>query len=223
MIKKTKFFIVQALIFLLIATACSAKSKTTAVINATTNVQESTISQQEMNQAMDKLKPVIINELTKNYNLFSIVVELKSTITLDQSWGSWEIFKKSQAINFCGNGTYATGIENINSENLEIDTANKRITLTLKNPVPVLVAIDEQKTTANPSNTGLLRFGDIKLTADEKATLTQEMTAQMQQMMIDKALYAQELSDFSKNIEQILQQTLQNSSLKEYTVSVYYE
>jgi hypothetical protein len=176
-----------------------------------------------MKHATDQLKQVLSSELAKADTLFSIVVELNATITLDQSWGSWEIFKKSQDIRFSGKGRYDTGIKNVNATNLEMDTANQLITLTLKKPVLSLVEIDEHNTTTHPSTTGLLRFGDIKLTADERQKLTQQMTDQLYQMMLSENLYDQKLADFTKNVEQVVHKTLQYSSFKSYKLLVTFE
>lgn len=204
-------------------TGCHYQNKTTFITTATTQAQESTISAEQMQQATEKLKQVLANELSKNYILFSIVVDLQSTITLDQSWGSSEMFKKSQEIHFFGKGSYDTGVKNISSDYFKIDPINRQITLTLKNPVPSLVEIDEQNTTTTPANTGLLRFGDIKLTANERQKLTQKMIDQMDQIMTDENLYRQRLPEFTKEVEQTVQKTLQNSSFKEYRLSITFE
>lgn len=218
--KKLKNTVITLLIILLVSTSCHGNATSAT---ATLQYYVTEISQQEIDASMDNLKQVIVNELSKQYDLLLIQVPLESTITLDHSWGSLELFKKTQDLTFQAIGTYDTHLETVPKENIAIDTENNRITVKLPVPSPATVNMDTATVSSSPSTTGMLRFGDIELTTEERNQLISDVTAQMQTRLTEQALYADQLPDVVTAIKKTISDLLQNSRLKDYQIQVNIE
>lgn len=155
----------------------------------------------------------IINSINEKSLLIPLEIELTEKITIDDSWGSWSIFEKYKNITFFANCSYSIDLSQISSENLKINSNTREVNLAISKPSIYSISINHDKTVYEEAQTGLLRFGDINLTAEEygiiereiKKKITDKMTSEelatQAKLASDKALDGLFVSILGENLE----------------------
>lgn len=165
-------------------------------------------------------KEVIVDKMYEKHELITLEVDLSENMTIDDSWGSLEIFKKISSINFVGTGTYALPLDDIKSDNISV--ANKNITIKIPEPVIKMVNIDENKTTFGPTEKGILRFGDIKMTPAENDQLIKTVKEKMLSKMQNSELYNKAKESSSNALREFLKSILTNRIYNQYNIKIEY-
>lgn len=162
-------------------------------------------------------KETLVNEIKQKQKLITTEVSLTEKITIDNSWGSLVIFKKIQNINFVGTGIYSLDLSKLNSKNVSIQ--GNTISIILPKPSVEMVKIDENKTQFQPTENGLFRFGDIKLSTEDHTTLVSDVEDRMKDKMLESKYYNTALNNSEKTITNLISTINSTSSACNVKVS----
>ena len=80
-------------------------------------------------------------------------------------------------------------LSEISSSNLKMNSTTRKVEVTISNPKVYSVNIDHNKTIYKEATTGLLRFGDIKLTSEEYGIIENQIKKRLTDKMNSKELY----------------------------------
>lgn len=163
-------------------------------------------------------KDAVVKKIQQKQKLITTEVEIKSKVTIDNSWGNISIFKKLQNISFTGKGVYVVDLSLLKSNNISIDSNNNIITVKIPKPKVELVTIDESKTVYETPEKGLLRFGDIKLTPQEHEIMVENVKKTMTEKMNETEYSDKALTNSKRSMETLIKSILNNNS--KYTVKV---
>lgn len=165
-------------------------------------------------------KEVIVNKIQEKQELITLEADLSQSMIIDDSWGTLGIFKKLSKINYSGKGTYVIPLSEIKTDN--IDIVNKNIVIKIPEPVVKNITIDEDKTTFEATEKGLLRFGDIKITPAENQELTKTVKEKMLLKMKEAELYDKAKESSEKAVTSFLKAVLNDKTYDQYTIKVEY-
>lgn len=167
-------------------------------------------------------KETLVNEIHQKQELVTMEAQMSEKITLDDSWGNFSIFKKVQNITYYGTGTYVIDLSSIKSENIEIDNNNKKVMV--KVPLPSIkdVNINEEKTLYQTPENGILRFGEIKLTAEEHQVMLKNIKDKMLKKMSEPSFLSQASKATEDTLRNLIQTILQNKTNDMYDISIEY-
>lgn len=163
-------------------------------------------------------KEVIAEKIQEKHELITMQADLSQKITIDDSWGSLAIFKKITNINFVGTGTYSVDFSKVNSSNIQVK--NNTITLKLPEPEVKYINIDEDKTTCEPTQNGLLRFGELKMTSADHQELRKDVTDKMTEKMKDQDLYNKAIENSKSAVKLLVQSFITKSDASNYSIDI---
>lgn len=112
-----------------------------------------------------KVRDVLIESVSSKSELVTMAVDLVQELQMDQSFTEWGIFKKTQDVVYHGTCKYSTDLSSLTSDDISFSSNSKSIELTVPKPVVNSLEIHETDTYIKNTENGLLRFGEIKLTA----------------------------------------------------------
>lgn len=168
-------------------------------------------------------KETLINEIQQKQELIPLEVELTEKVTVDDSWGDLEVFKKFQNIYFTGKGIYSVNLDMLYEENLEVDNANKTITMNLPKPEIKTISIDEQKTIYETTQKGALRFGEVKLTPAEYQILFGHAKMNMTEKMSSSDLYEQATKGTESTLSKLISSIISTQTGEIYSIIVKFQ
>jgi hypothetical protein len=154
----------------------------------------------------------LINSIKQKQELIPLEMDLAEKVTIDNSWGNMELFKKVQNIYFAGTGIYSVDLSKLHAE---VATNNVRpgdMTIVLPKPIVKAISIDEQKTIYETPQTGLLRFGEIKLSPLEMQSVISEAKLKMNEKMQSSEIYEQALNSSELALRNLIKSILSNES-----------
>lgn len=79
------------------------------------------------------------------------------------------------------------------------------VTITIPKPEVDSISIDRDKTTYETTDNGLLRFGDIKLKADEYNFIEKEVMVKMKDKLKEEDVFNQAVDNAKNNLKNLLQ------------------
>lgn len=112
-----------------------------------------------------KVRDVLIGSVTDKSELVTAAIELIQELQMDQSFTDWDVFKKTQDIVYHGTCKYSTDLSSFTTDDIYFHPDGKSIDITVPKPVINSLEIHENDTYIKNTDNGLLRFGEIKLTA----------------------------------------------------------
>ena len=157
-------------------------------------------------------KETFISQIQQKQRLITTEVELKEKIVLDNSWGSMDLFKKVQNINFTGKGLYTVDLSQLKPANITLNPEKKHVAIKITKPAVEMVSIIEDKTVYETPQNGLLRFGEIKLTSAEQQLMTKTVKDKMSEKMLEKQYFDQATSNTEKALTQLVHSILKDQS-----------
>ena len=169
------------------------------------------------------LKESILEEAEEKRELIVLEVELKEKVTIDESWGELTIFKKIKNIEYFGSGSFAVNLSNLKEEAITVDSYEKRITLTLSKPVIKECFLQEAKTLYESTENGLLRFGEITLTAEDSSLLRQKVLERMEKKLYEEELQQQAIASTELSLTEIFKVVAQGVTGEDYKVHIVLE
>ncbi|WP_035293367.1 DUF4230 domain-containing protein [Clostridium sp. KNHs214] len=162
----------------------------------------------------------IIKSMRDKSELITLETSLQQKIVIDDSWGSFSLFKKVQNINFFGDGVYCVDLSKISNDDIKVDNKKREITIKTSKPYVKNITIDETKTEYETVEKGILRFGEIKLDPSEYGVMMNEAKLRMVNE-IKKSETFNRAEENSKNaITNFLQGILKKQSFESYNVKV---
>lgn len=164
---------------------------------------------------------VLINKIKQKQELITLQVEMAEKMTIDDSWGSLVVFKKLSVINFVGQGIYSIDLSSLTSANITINKTE--ININLPSLTPQSVNIDENETTFEPTQNGLFRFGDIKVTPIENQLLIKKVKEKMLAKMKDNDLYEKAIESSTTAVKQFINLILQDNYDSNYNIKVTFK
>lgn len=150
----------------------------------------------------------LVREIKSVNKIIPLEVELSKLITIDKSWGDFDIFQKYKRIKFFANCSYSIDLSQITTEDIHIDDKNKKIDITLSNPDIYSININREKTVYEDSSNGLLRFGEIKLTSEEFDSIQEEVFKSFEETMRSDEIYNKVISNTKISLEKLLDQII---------------
>lgn len=132
---------------------------------------------------------VIVSKIQSTKKLISLETDLKQSITLDQSFGNISPLKKVQKIDFYGKGNYVINLESFNKSDVSLNLKSNQLIVTIPKPVINDVFIDKEKTVYYTTDNGLLRFGDITLSASDYSYIEKKVEEKMKSELSTTKLY----------------------------------
>ena len=128
-------------------------------------------------------KETLIKDIKDKQSLITMETELEETITLNASWGQFEIFKKLQTIHFYGRGIYSIDLSSLDTDSIKEDKINNVMTITVPTPFIKDIVIDENKTLYESPEMGILRVGDITLSPAEYDVILSHIKTRMKEKL----------------------------------------
>lgn len=189
--------------------------------NSRKNAKIHSISQDEINEKKIITNETIINELKKKKELIVMEADLSADVTIDASWGNWDVFKKMQLIHFYGNGLYTVDLSNIPENNITIDLDHGTISVRIPKPSIKSIYVDEEKTLFESTKNGLLRFGDIRLTPEEFEFMIVTAKKSMQKKLENESTYNKALSNAEEAMTDLMNSLIKSfDTIKKVTVKI---
>ncbi|MDB2080037.1 MULTISPECIES: DUF4230 domain-containing protein [Clostridium] len=140
--------------------------------------------------------------------LIPLELELSETITVDDSWGDFSIFEKYKEITYFADCSYMIDLSQISSSDLKMNSATRGVELNISAPTVYSVNINHDKTIYEEAVTGLLRFGDIELNAEEYGVIEREVKKRFTNKMNSKDLYDKACSSSNIALDKFLKTIL---------------
>lgn len=165
----------------------------------------------------------LVNEIQQKQELITLEIQMTERVTLNDSWGSFEIFKKVQSINYAGSGTYTLNLSSLKAENIAINDEDRVITVKVALPTVKGVSIIEEKTEYQTPENGLLRFGEIKLTPEENQMLLMNVKDKMLKKMNDQDFLTEAKASSEKTIKSLIQSILFSKTTEHYGVQIQFK
>lgn len=168
-------------------------------------------------------KDTLINQIQQKQELIPLEVELSEKITIDDTWGNVEVFKKLQNIYFVGKGIYTVDLALMKAEKAELDSTRKTVELTLPKPCVKAITIDEQKTVYETPQRGALRFGDIRMTPAEYQLLVNRAKSRMSEKMLSSELYGQAMQNAEMAVIRLINSVIDEELRETYSITIKFE
>jgi hypothetical protein len=165
----------------------------------------------------------LVNEIHQKQELITLEIQMTEKVTLNSSWGSLEIFKKVQSINYSGTGSYTVDLASLMAENIIIDDKNKNISAKVTSPTIKGVSISEEKTEYQTPKKGLLRFGEIKLTPEENEMLLSSVKDKMLKKMSEQDFTSQAKASSEQTLKNLIQSVISNKTTEPYTIEIQFQ
>lgn len=148
----------------------------------------------------------LVKEIKSVNKIIPLELELSKIITIDKSWGEFDIFEKYKRIKFFANCSYSIDLSQITTNDIHIDNGNKALNITLSNPEIFSININREKTIYEDSSNGLFRFGEIKLTSEEFDSIQEEVYKSFEETMKNDEIYNKVISNTKISLEKLIDQ-----------------
>jgi Protein of unknown function (DUF4230) len=148
----------------------------------------------------------LIREIRNVNKIIPLEVELSQVITIDKSWGDFEIFQKFKRIKIFAKCSYSIDLSQITNDDINIENEKNKITVSLSKPEIFSINIDRDKTVYEDASNGLLRFGEIKLTSEEFEAMQNEVYKNFETTMKTNDIYNKVISNTKVSLEKLIDQ-----------------
>lgn len=149
-------------------------------------------------------KETLIKDIKSKRELITTEIDLEETLTINDSWGQFEVFKKLQTIHFFGRGIYYIDLSTLDDSSLVENKKGKSLTLKLSSPSIKTIVIDEEKTLYESPDMGILRFGEVKLTPSEYEVILNHIKTEMKTKLLQEEFYKRAKEESQNSIKKLL-------------------
>ena len=166
------------------------------------------------------LEEAVINGFAGVQRLIVMDVNLSENVTIDASFASWDVFRIAQKITFYATGVYTTDLGLLTENDIIFDDHRRTIVARLPRPVIDSITIHEEQTVFHSVERGVLRFGEIRLTAAEQNEITRQVKESMQlRMQLDLMAQAEAYTKWS--VEGLIRKFLAAApGTDDYTITI---
>ena len=105
-------------------------------------------------------------------------MQLSTSLVREGPW-EWEVFRRTKNITYYGTGVYTVDLSQLTEAKIDVDMEAHRIVVNVPHAKLQYVNPDYEKIEFEDTDKGLLAFTDIKLTAEEQATLENSVMKDM--------------------------------------------
>lgn len=161
----------------------------------------------------------ILNKSRLTAELIVLEQDVCATQVWDKSWGDWDIFSKTKAITIFGTGYYVVDLNNLNANNITVDEDKLTVTVSIPEPTLKTVDVDLEKTEFQDTENGLLRFGEIKVTAEQGTIMLSKCEQAMKKELSTDNMTLKAQKAAEKKIADVLQPVV-NAVNKDYEVII---
>lgn len=173
----------------------------------------------ESNKVDVEINEVILGEARRQMKLIVLEYEVCAEQVWNDSWGEWGIFKKTKSIKTYGVGTYTVDLSALDAESISIDGEKLTVKITVPDVELDSVTVDFDKTEFEDTERGLLRFGDIKLTAEQSNEVNSACTEAMREKLNESSAMLAAKEAASEQIKNLFDKVLTEID-PDYEVSV---
>lgn len=149
-------------------------------------------------------KENLIKEFKNVNKIIPLEIELSKTIIVDKSFSSLDVFKKFKEIQFFANCSYYIDLSSLETDDINLDDSLNTIELKVPYPKIYTISLLNDKTIYKPSENGLLRFGEIKLTQEEFNIIQKELYSSFEETLNSEELYNEALESSKKSLLYLL-------------------
>lgn len=164
------------------------------------------IKHQDINNLKINSEESLIREIRNVNKIIPLEVELSQVITIDKSWGDFEIFQKFKRIKILAKCSYSIDLSQITTDDINIEKEKNKLTINLSKPEIFSINIDRDKTVYEDASNGLLRFGEIKLTSEEFEAMQNEVYKNFETTMKTDDIYNKVISNTKVSLEKLIDQ-----------------
>lgn len=150
----------------------------------------------------------LVKDIKNSNKLIPLELELSEIITIDDSWGSLGIFEKYKKISFTADCSYSIDLSDIQSSDLSLDPNSKKITIKIQKPTVYNVSINPEKTIYEEAITGLLRFGDLNISAEEYGIIEEAIIKNITLRMESSDLYQKACASSESSMKGLIKNIL---------------
>jgi hypothetical protein len=165
----------------------------------------------------------LVNEIHQKQELITLEIQMTEIVTLNDSWGSLELFKKIQSVNYVGTGIYTVDLSTLKAENISIDDKAKKVNVKVATPNIKDVSLIEQKTEYQTPENGLLRFGEIKLTIEENQMLSRNVKEQMLRKMAEQDFLSQAKNSSEQTLKNLFLSVIASKTTDFYNIEIQFQ
>lgn len=154
--------------------------------------------------------------------LVTMSADLSTELILDDSYNEWSVFQKKQKIKFYGICKYATDLSGMDSSHIIFDGEKKELVVKVMKPTISSLELDFDKTEFTATETGFLRFGDIKMTSAEQNELQRAAKNVIREEALSDALMTQARGKTESVVKKYMESLLIAADLHGYSVDVIF-
>ena len=163
---------------------------------------------------------VILGQATRQKLLIVDEQEVTVTsITTNAGLFNWSVFSKAQSETIYGTGEYTIDLTEITKDDIEFDEENYTITIHVPYPELHNVIFDPSKTKISDTEKGLLAFGEIKLTNEQRQEYEVKAIEQLKERLGEDDYY-EKAARFAKLSAYEVYQPLVSSVSPAYKVEI---
>lgn len=137
----------------------------------------------ELKNIKTSISDVVLLEAKETMKYTVLEQRCRVEQVIDDSWFEWDIFKKTKKITYEGVGYYVVDLSKISKDDVDVDNDSKIVTITVPKAQFDHVDIDIGKSGFTKTDTGLLRYGEIKLTSEQQAILMEKAEKQLEKTL----------------------------------------
>ncbi|MDR1563709.1 MAG: DUF4230 domain-containing protein [Oscillospiraceae bacterium] len=130
----------------------------------------------QIDEQMGNLKVEFSNAILKEGKETAKLIVYEQNLEIDQklddSWFGWDIFKKTKTMTIVGKGQFIVDLSALKDADITLNEEYNLVQVSIPEAVLDNVNIDESKIRFNETDNGILRFGDIKVTPEQQAIIT---------------------------------------------------
>jgi hypothetical protein len=168
-------------------------------------------------------RETLVNQIQQKQELIPLEVELTAKVTIDNSWGNLEPFKKLQNVYFVAKAWYSIDMSKMHLQNITVDNEKSTIKLIIPKPLIKTISIDEKKTVYETPQNGFLRFGDIKLSAAEYQIMIDVAKNRMTEKLNSSEFYDQALQSTEAAVANLVKTILSDETNEDYNIVILFE
>lgn len=150
----------------------------------------------------------LINDIRNANKLIPMELEISHTITVDDSFGDFDVFKKYKKITYTASCAYCIDLSKVSDNDINLNYSDKSIDIKIPMPTIYSINIEDDKTVYEETVTGLLRFGDLNITSEEYGIIEREIKNSIANNMKENELYEKSCHNSKNSVSNLLMQIL---------------
>ena len=184
------------------------------VINELTDEDMATILKGKSLQ----IQNIVLGEARERGELLVLEQDVSVTNLWESAWGNLEIFRKSKEVTSFGTGYYTVDLAPLAADAIVVDHTYQTVTITVPNATLKSISVDEERTEFGETQHGLLSFGEIKLTLEQRSLLQAAVEENMRGHLNQKEVLVKADNLAVEKVKEVYQPLI--SAMGDYTVIV---